>query len=242
MIYYNRSPILSLDETYNLYPTKQFESPARSTIPLLSLLKDGNELMQEILLKLGISTEYNVHLEYNIHSSQTDAMIISSNIANAIEVKWTEPKEKTVGYYKQTYHYSDSVFQYWIDLLNDVCRTNLTVKELDDTSYQMLHRAASSCALGKSPILTYLQFNPLPNGTRTETLFRKFHLKNLWNQLGRPSGFPFYHIEVIFRFNDAYYAIKNLKKGDPATAGLVISHMRKEKLFVFEDFNIVEIR
>lgn len=79
-----------------------------------SLLKDGNELMQEILLKLGISTEYNVHLEYNIHSSQTDAMIISSNIANAIEVKWTEPKEKTVGYYKKTYHYSDSVFQYWV--------------------------------------------------------------------------------------------------------------------------------
>src|SRR5215469_15155862 len=103
-IFFDKQPIASIDQALSFYKHSEFESPTRSTIPLLSLFKRGEPIWQKVLQHFGLSdSSVEAHLEFTVSppqgsgtSSHTDVMLIDRDRAIAIEAKWTEPRYEDV--------------------------------------------------------------------------------------------------------------------------------------------------
>jgi len=247
----DREPVSSFGQIMDHFSAKEFRSPARSTIPLLSLLKDGNSVFAEILASVGISQNPEIHLEYTVPpqagkgvASHTDAMVIAEESALSIEAKWTEPPYETVGKWlkKGTNPLNrQTVMNGWLELLQNHAHRSLTLENTSTAVYQMVHRAASACAAGAKPKLLYLQFTPLPNGTPVDCRYLREDLQNLHNLLGSPEDFPFYLVEMEVKPTPAYEVISSLSKGSAETADTVMAALKREPLFEFSTKGIERI-
>jgi hypothetical protein len=59
--------INNIDESLTLYSSDEFQSPTRSTVPFLSLLKHGGNLWNSIVDQLVTSNEpLKAHLEFRV--------------------------------------------------------------------------------------------------------------------------------------------------------------------------------
>jgi hypothetical protein len=161
-----------------------------STIPLISLVRDAQNMFCRILAECDVPTKSDLHFEFTVRpplgrgkSSHTDVMAFSECDCIAIEAKWTEPPYETVATWlsKKPEHKENGndecnrkeanrkkanrkkVLSGWIELLNGQ-GPSLTADDVTDLEYQMLHRAASACfasrATGKRPRLAYFKFSP----------------------------------------------------------------------------------
>lgn len=241
--FYDRELVYSFCHIMNHYSAKEFRSPARSTIPLLSFLKDGSSVFADLLASVGISSNPKIHLEYTVPpragkgiASHTDAMVIARECALAIEAKWTEPRYETVGEWLQkgtNPMNRQAVMNGWLVLLQKHAHRPLTLKSTSSAVYQMVHRAASACAAGLNPKLLYLQFTPLPNGTPADCRHLRKDLHNLHNLLGSPEDFPFYLVELEVKPTAAYEVIASLSKGAAETGEKVVAALNGEQLFKF---------
>jgi len=251
-LFLDRNPVVSIESALHLYSGKEFRSPARSTIPLLSLLRDGVPLFNEILSSVGIPSACEVHLEYTVAPplgkgipSHTDAMVTSEETSLAIEAKWTEPRYETVAEWLLQGSNPDNrraVVRGWLKLLQRVTGTSLAIEGMSAAVYQMVHRAASACAAGKKPILLYLQFTPLPSGKSSACQHLRDDLQTLHNLLGSPKNFPFFLATVEVRPKQVYSTISGLPKGSSETARQVIAAMNRDRLFDFSMLGVHRIQ
>jgi hypothetical protein len=101
-VYFDNEPVPDFSTLVQLYRDREFKSPYRSTVPLLSLFRDGQRILQEILAKCLMDPP-NFHIEFTVapprgrgKAPHTDLMVNSESRCLAIEAKWTEPTYPTV--------------------------------------------------------------------------------------------------------------------------------------------------
>jgi len=75
-----------------MYGGREFQSPTRSTVPLLSWLKHEQPMVSSLLRDIGMPAGCNLHLEYKVQppkgigkASHTDLMALSGEFALAVE-------------------------------------------------------------------------------------------------------------------------------------------------------------
>lgn len=102
-LYFDRTPVKDFEGLLSGYGAKEFKSPMRSTVPLLSLVRDDWPVLQDILRACNMPAESTLHFEFKVDSplgvglpSHTDMMVRSGGHQLAVEAKWTEPRYETV--------------------------------------------------------------------------------------------------------------------------------------------------
>ncbi|MGY2987989.1 DUF6946 family protein [Bradyrhizobium sp. USDA 4508] len=173
-LYFDRTPVHDLAALLHSYNVDEFNSPYRSTVPLLALVKDERNTFRKVLSACRVSMPVDLHFEFKVdHQSKgrgapshTDLMAISEDVCIAIESKWTEPSYDTVGTWLSKggdLPNREKVPKGWLALMRLECAPQ-SFEEIADCEYQMLHRAASayaaaaSFATKKCPMLAYLKF------------------------------------------------------------------------------------
>lgn len=242
------SPITTITQAVALYGGKEFESPTRSTIPLLSLLMHAPALFKEIVRQLDFPGEYDVFLEYTVcppkgrgKASHTDMMLKSGSNALALEAKWTEPMYDTVGKWlnagKSTAN-RVAVLEGWLGLLQPHAMKPLCTGDFNAAIYQMVHRAASA-ATADAPRMAYFLFKPSPDDRAATPDEIYDELTSLWLRIGEPAQFPFYVVEIEAQPLDAYEPLRLLPKGEEATAEAVRAALQEpEPLFDFHGYRV----
>jgi hypothetical protein len=262
-IYFDRKSTADFISLFSEYDSKEFESPTRSTIPLISLVRDARDMFCSILADCDVPMASDLHFEFTVRPpigrgtpSHTDLMVFSASNCLAIEAKWTEPPYESVAVWlsKKAKHDQEEkrnreeeksnrekVLSGWIELLN--CHgSSLAFEDVIDYEYQMLHRAASACyasnTTGKRPTLAYFKFFPsvgfASNGFRPATLdYYRDALELLWKRLGNPTEFPFFVVEIQITPTDKFGSIKELRKGNPSTGPRVRNALQEFQLFEF---------
>lgn len=255
-MYYNQE-IIKFDKVYDRYRKDEFYSPFRSTVPLLDLIKNGKEMLQEIVNELGVVGEHTYHLEYRVRpqkgkgsASQTDLWVETENHVLGIEAKWTERRYMKVGkwlHVGSNLENRNTVLEEWLDKLCCPSTPHPGIDEMRDQIYQMVHRAASVYGCDddqklktKKPILAYVQFTEEFKPKKKSYIHQD--LSSLWSVLGKPEGFPFYYVEVLIERNEAFKHIERLEKGSVETGKEVKKALRWDKpLFTYKDKKIVRI-
>jgi hypothetical protein len=251
-LFFDRQPLTSLDEAIRFYKYVEFASPTRSTIPLLSLLKHGGEIWQSVLSHLGLEGHsVETHLELSVpppqgigSASRTDVMLIDGDRAVAIEAKWTEPRYEEVGVWLNQGADPKNrveVMRGWLSLLQNHASKKLELDDFTSAVYQMVHRAASACAIGKLPTFMCIQFCPLPRGSRVSSNLKN-DLRYLHFLLGSPDAFPFWLARVEARFNSEFECFTELPKGDLNTCETIRSAFRKSSLLSLTKISFLPIR
>jgi hypothetical protein len=225
------------------YNIKEFRSPTRSTIPLLSLLKSPNAALGELLSATGMTSSPAIHLEYTVPPpagkgipSHTDAMLLDGDSALAIEAKWSEPRYATVSEWLQKGGDSlnrQTVLQGWLSCLQNFSQEPLTLNNTSEVVYQMVHRAASACATVRKSKLLYLCFTPQPNGRESKVQHILDDMTTLHALLGSPLNFQFYLAAMEASPTEAFQSIAGLPKGTTSTADRVSVALKGEPLFDF---------
>lgn len=153
------------------YSKKEFDSPTRSTIPLLEFWRSPAPRLRELSAALRLAVPYRVQLDFEHlvrpprgsgKKSHTDLMVLSPGHAIAIEAKWTEPRYKDVDKWLGTASNRKAVLQGWCGLLEQHGAGPIAEGSLLKLPYQMVHRAASACHAARTgyPLLVYLVFEP----------------------------------------------------------------------------------
>ncbi|MEI7828001.1 MAG: hypothetical protein WCI87_09485 [Euryarchaeota archaeon] len=251
-LHYDKTPYNTIAATIPMYGTTEFQSPTRSTLPLLSWLKHEQLMVSSLLRDIGMPADCNLHLEYKVKppegsgkASHSDLMVISGESSLAVEAKWTEPRYTTVGEWLEkgsNPHNRSDVLNGWLILLQKHAMHELRIEDFSGAVYQMVHRAASSCAAGKMPKLAYLVFKPSPDPKTADIQTIRSDLKYMWTLLGRPGEFPFYLIEVQLSPTAVFDAIASLPKGNESTAQQVSTALLgSDRLFSFEKYCMTRV-
>jgi hypothetical protein len=238
--------IRTIADALPLYGDREFESPTRSTIPMLTLLKDAPDLFSEIVSQLRFPATYDLFLEYTVgpfggrgKASHTDVMLTAGkDYSLAIEAKWTEPMYEDVKDWPKKgatkTPNQKAVLKGWLDVLAKRLNCSLDVSSFDGIVYQMIHRAASAAFTSDSPRLAYFLFKPSPDSgsAMPDAILGK--LEDLWTLLGKPEKFPFYVVEIETTPTEDYTPLRSLAKGEGATAEAVVAALRDSNpLFKF---------
>lgn len=239
-----------VQDAVKYYSARELDSPTCSTVPLLLWLQQEEAMVREVIKKLGMGTPREFHLEYKVKpkkgkgkASQTDLFVLSDASALAFEAKWTESKYPLVKKWlletKDLQNKRD-VLQGWIDYIQPFVDVDLSIEKMEDTVYQMVHRAASACSQGKEPGLVYLQFTE--SYSRPGKSYIESDLRSFRNILGVPKGFPFYFVEILLGPVKEFEAFRQLKKGTKETDEVVRASINNgERLFTFPEYRITTI-
>ncbi|MCX6832565.1 MAG: hypothetical protein NT028_10645 [candidate division Zixibacteria bacterium] len=251
-LFYDKTAITTMDDARSHYAADEFASPTRSTVASLSWLEHEISALDSLLKELEMPDVCDLHLEYTVEprqgdgeASHTDLMVISGESSLAVEVKWTEPRYDTVGKWLTKGPNPLNrckVLTGWLGLLQKHAMHELYIEDFSGAVYQMVHRAASACAVGKMPRLAYLVFKPSPDPRTADIQTIHKDLTNLWSLLGNPKGFPFYLVEVHLSPTAAYKAIESLPKRDKATAEQVKAALfGSDRLFKFGKYHLTKV-
>jgi hypothetical protein len=227
---------------------KSLQSPHRSTVPLLSLVRHSQPQWNALLDSWRAPHQARVHFEYCVaspkrggHASQTDALLVSDSTVWAVEAKWREPRYETVAerLSKPEDDGADprGTLNGWMRHLQPFTTRTLQIDVFADVVYQVLHRAASACAVATaqklSPELVYLHFHPFQLKNSATTAQYVSDLAHLHALLGSPAGFVFRVVELPLRPTAAFESIKGSDKHSPATSARVAEALCHEPLFTF---------
>lgn len=251
-LFYDEKAISGIDKAIPMYAKNAFKSPYRSTVPLLSCLKHEQPMLGSLLRDIGIPAKCTLHLEYEVMppigkgmASHTDVMAISGKSSLAVEGKWTEPRYDTVGKWLGNGPNPSNrrdVLTGWLGLLQEHAPRELRLADFSDAVYQMVHRAASACAVGSEPRMAYVVFDPSPDPDPMRIPELRGDLAHLWSLLGDPKGFPFYLVEVRLSPMAPFDGIASMPKGHIATARSVMAALSGAKrLFSFEKYVVTKV-
>jgi uncharacterized protein DUF6946 len=239
----NTTPMSSAPSLISEFSDSALASPFRSTVPLLALVKDDWTTFAKVLTLCNVTGNVSVAFERKVPSpkgeglpSQTDAMVLFDKGALAIEAKWTEPRYETVATRlarKDSKERDSKEFVGgWLDLLRPHATNPLRLEDFATCVYQVLHRAASACGLGRTPSLAYLHFTPTVKSAATSAQYVN-DLSQVHALLGNPRDFPFFVIDVPMEETLAFRAIRSLKKGVVETGRAVRAALLATELFEF---------
>lgn len=154
---YARRPVVGYQQLLHAYSDREFDSPCRSTVPLLMCWRDAEKRARELSKTLGFRLSNRVYLDFEYpvrvqrgkgRASCTDLMMNSGNTSLAIEAKWTEPRYETVSEWLgkgSNPKNRQEVLEVWIDLLGQGSSKKPKVVDMLELPYQLVHRAASAC-------------------------------------------------------------------------------------------------
>lgn len=167
---FNTRRVTGFNDLLENYGDKEFDSPKRSTIPLLVFWQDPIPRLEQFSELLGFTLHSQAELcfEYQVSPlrgkgkpSHTDLMIITSDAAIAIEAKWTELRYPTVRKWLDGKPNKKEVLRGWCELLEKRGAAPNLESRIQDIPYQMIHRAASLCHVEfiSNRYLSYLAFS-----------------------------------------------------------------------------------
>jgi hypothetical protein len=218
-LFYDKAPVDDFAALFHSYQHRDLASPFRSTIPLLSLVKDGWHVFRDVLARCQVAEDAALHFEYRQDvvrghgkPSHTDLIVCSSEHSIAIEAKWTEPRYETVAEWLERgeskrhtevqrgdseYRPSnrDAVMSGWYELLQSRAPGLDPLGNFDSAIYQMVHRAASACGRSAQPKLGYVKFECASESHSHCTTYWD-DLGQLYKLLGGPRDFRFHLIEI----------------------------------------------
>lgn len=187
----------------NSFKESEFKSHTRSTVPFLQYWRNPTERLIHLSGNLGIALpkEFVLDVEHEVdvvfgegRSSCTDMKIISPECSIAIEAKFKESRYRTCSKWLLDTNAPENkrlVLKGWLKLINDYNTTDLSIEDVLELPYQVIHRTASACH-GSSPnkFLVYQVFNP---SKRKENMYNKdlFRLKELLG--GNPKLKIYFH-------------------------------------------------
>lgn len=264
-IYFDKTRVESIAALVGMFPPGSFASPFRSTVPLVDMVLRAPDRLHAIAVACGAEQSSSLHFEYRVESlvrgnpSQTDLMVLGRGRSLAIEAKWTEPRYATVR--KRLLARRSSLtpddmaeavaanrraqkraVSSWLEPLARCAPVAVTVENVTDVVYQMIHRAASACLAGDSPSLLYLHFHA-HDDPRAATLKQyRDDMTKLYSALGRPEGFPFFVVEQPIVPLDSFRGIEGLGKRVPGTDAAVRAALTDGPLFAFGDCMLEQIR
>ena len=165
MIYFKNRKLESVNDIYESFNKNEFKSPFRSTIPLISLFKNNqdlnlniDELKNESVVKYTFEHETKVKKGKGLPSC-TDLMIEFENYCLAIESKRTEPAYETVEKWLKDIPNRYLVLDGWLEILNSNLKLNIEIKDVSSLPYQLVHRVASAFLSEKKPMVLYIGFD-----------------------------------------------------------------------------------
>lgn len=144
----------------------------RSTVPLLDYWRDFETRIEALFRELGLESSANsvLSFEFPVPSSEpqnkpsfTDLMYYDNAVAVAIEGKWTEDIDKSVRLWLEAgkeRKRREDVLNHWLGLINSYS-AEVDQTRILDIPYQLVHRTASACFMGKSRTFVVVQiFKP----------------------------------------------------------------------------------
>ncbi|MGL1890610.1 MAG: hypothetical protein OCD02_03240 [Spirochaetaceae bacterium] len=177
MLYFKKHKCQTMNEVIKSFPLNEFKSPYRSTIPLIVLIKDQSELFKRVIQLEYIESltfEYATPFKYGKGSySYSDLLVISNNKSVIVEAKRTEPKYITVGKWDNGSENRTKILDGWLEYISSYIGQDISLNDIQNVPYQMIHRIASACALNVKNIeILYLCFN-------TTDKMKKYYIENL---------------------------------------------------------------
>lgn len=152
---YCEEPVSGFNELLDKYPLNQFNSPRRSTVPLLAYWKEQGRCLDFLFHidveqpeSLTLAFEYEVPVQSGKGApSCTDLMVLGDKLVVAVEAKYTEPDYETVRQWlrKPNAENRRVVLQGWLSLINGATGSQLKYSDVLDIAYQAVHRTASAC-------------------------------------------------------------------------------------------------
>lgn len=238
---YKNQGLSSFQYLIRQYPPSEFDSPYRSTIPMLCFWRDPESGLDQISRALGLDLPHRVTLSFEYcvdvqkgkgRPSQTDLMLISDQYTVAIEAKYTEPPYEKVKIWMGDSDNKRLVLEGWLDLINNKAGNgDVVVEDILDLPYQMIHRMASACILDRPRnILVYHCFDLNQEKTdyyreNLERLIRLFHM---------PNNFGAFLINYPLRKSSEYQILQNRwDAGDRRMSDVVLYGMKKTDFIIF---------
>lgn len=262
-IFYDRTAMPDWATLVERFPADQFASPFRSTVPLLDMFRHQGERLADLVRSCTVSPR-TYHLEFCVpgvaggNPSQTDLVAIGSSGAVAIEAKWTEQRYETVAArlkrrvprdepdnsedaLAEDRRVQERAVSAWLDKLNRHAATSLSLAAVDGVVYQVLHRAASACAIGAEPRLVYLHFHANDQAAGATAEDYRQDLEKLYAAMGRPPHVRFYVADQQIAPLGTFTRIAPLPKGHAATAAAVKAALLGPPLFEFGKCEVVSV-
>lgn len=153
---YQNNPVNDFTELINKYNLFEFNSPRRSTVPLLVFWKDIQNRIVDLfpMMNLNKPNYVTACFEYKTpvqkgrgKASFTDLMLISDDQAIAVEAKYTEPPYEKVKDWldKPPSQNRQDVLSGWVELIQKTIGRDINEHCIKDMPYQMIHCTASAC-------------------------------------------------------------------------------------------------
>ena len=246
---YNNQSLSSYQDLISQYPPSEFDSPYRSTIPMLCFWRDPDFGLAEIAhtlqvdppAQMTLSFEYCVDVQKGKgRPSQTDLMLISDQYSVAIEAKYTEPPYDKVKVWLGQSDNKRLVLEGWLDLINaKAIDGGVRIDDIRDLPYQMIHRLASSCFLDRTVnILAYQCFDL----DSKKIDYYRTNLNRLINLFNMPDNFSAFLINQPLRKSSKYQILQNRwQAGERRMADAVRSGMKSNNFICFGDLDFIKI-
>lgn len=152
---YKNIEVNSVYELITSYSKSEFDSPFRSTIPLVMTVQYFPQLFLKLTNNKELS-EYKIIFEYETPvqkgkglPSYSDLMLLNSQESICIEAKRTEPRYEKVEKWLNGTKNRELVLEGWIELINKKSINKIEIKDVISFPYQMVHRTASACSTSK---------------------------------------------------------------------------------------------
>jgi len=246
---YKNQSLSSSQYLIRQYPPGEFDSPFRSTIPMLCFWRDPEAAFTEIARTIRIDPPQHMTLSFeycvaaqkgNGRASQTDLMLISDQHSVAIEAKYTEPPYEKVKAWIGDSDNRRLVLEGWLDLINAKAIEGIVgVDEILDFPYQMIHRLASACFLDRPKnILVYQCFDL--NQDKTD-----YYLTNLEQLIGlfqMQETFSAFLTNQFMLKSSEYQQLQNRwNNGERRMSNAVLDSMKKEDFIGFIEPKVLKI-
>jgi len=210
---YKNKGVVGYQELIDNYPFSEFDSPYRSTVPFLHYWRNSERRLAEYEAIVGkkFGTKVCLSFEYCVEvirgtgrPSQTDLMILSDDIAIAVEAKYTEPPYDTVEKWLGNSENRMMVLEGWVELIKQgTGSNNIRIVQILDLPYQMIHRCASVFAPNaKCRMLVYQCFDL----DREKTRYYGEHLSKLKSVLHEGDNPKMYLINIPIVEKSAAYS------------------------------------
>lgn len=159
--------VKNIEDLIQHYGKREFSSPLRSTIPLISLFFYNTTELKKIIPSFK-NQDFDCMFEYETKVQKgkgksffTDLMIFNNEKAFGIEAKRTEGKYQSAEKWLNSKSKENrlQVLSGWLDLINARCKTSLKINDVKFLPYQMIHRFASVCKISENSELMYFGFS-----------------------------------------------------------------------------------
>lgn len=220
-----------LEEILKTFNKKEFKSPFRSTIPLITLFNQNyferieiEELRNEIAIKHTFEHKTPV-LKGRGFPSCTDLMIEFANHNIAIEAKRTEPKYETVEKWLKDIPNRKLVLEGWLSKINSQVQLKIKINDVLYLPYQLIHRVASACSDGKKAHVLYIGFD-------LDEKMKEYYidcLKTMSKITKQKIDLYFYHF-LIEKLNEQQRLEECWNSGERDLSESVINGIRKNNL------------